>query len=162
MMNLEALELIPFLRQVKPQIVFTGLSTYVFNPATGRIAMHIDVWDSISNNEYFSAEGFLDFLKQLLRHNHKGDQSLVMKRLKELEIRRQQDGSLVAVRSFGGPVEQAGVEHTNLVKACKSLGLETSSDGYKLTKDTREILEALKRHEVMIEIDTGSFMSQWP
>ena len=159
MMKLEALESIPFLRQVKPQIVFTGLSTYVFNPTTGRIAMHIDVWDSISNNEYFSVEGFFDFLKQLLR---KGDQSLVMKRLKELEIRRQQDGSLVAVRSFGGPVEQAGVEHTNLVKACMSLGLETSSAAYKLTKDTREILEALQRHEVVIEIDTGSFMSQWP
>ncbi len=33
-----------------------GISTYVFNPDTGKIYRHIDVWDSISNQDFFSVE----------------------------------------------------------------------------------------------------------
>ena len=43
-----------------------GTSDYVFNPATGRICRHVDAWDSITNQKYFSVEGFLDFFSQLL------------------------------------------------------------------------------------------------
>ncbi|GFR50703.1 hypothetical protein Agub_g12960 [Astrephomene gubernaculifera] len=48
-----------------PTITFTGTSTYVFNPASGKICRHIDTWDSIRRQEFFSPEGFLDFLRQL-------------------------------------------------------------------------------------------------
>jgi hypothetical protein len=39
---------------------------YGFNPANGRINRHIDTWDSITNQKFFSWEAFGDFWKQLL------------------------------------------------------------------------------------------------
>lgn len=44
-----------------------GTSTYGFNPKNGRINRHIDTWDSIQNQQYFSFEAFGDFFKQLLQ-----------------------------------------------------------------------------------------------
>lgn len=35
------------------------------NPTTGKFLSHVDYWDSIRNNEYFSLEGLVDLLKQL-------------------------------------------------------------------------------------------------
>jgi uncharacterized membrane protein len=40
---------------------------YGFNPANGRINRHIDTWDSVSNQQFFSWEAFGDFWKQLLQ-----------------------------------------------------------------------------------------------
>eukprot|EP00967_Tisochrysis_lutea_P070869 scaffold93716_cov22-Tisochrysis_lutea.AAC.1 len=42
-----------------------GTSTYCFNPANGRINKHIDTWDSINNQEFFSVEAFADVLRQM-------------------------------------------------------------------------------------------------
>ena len=39
-----------------PVITFTGTSTYVFNPESGKICRHIDTWDSIDDQEFFSFE----------------------------------------------------------------------------------------------------------
>lgn len=50
-----------------PVITFTGTSTYGFNPSNGRINRHIDTWDSIQNQQYFSFEAFGDFFRQLLQ-----------------------------------------------------------------------------------------------
>ena len=167
-MTLTALDSIPILCKFKPQICFTGVSTYVFNPKSGKIATHIDLWDSISNNEYFSFEGFFDFLSQLLRYQP-DDNQMVIKRLKELEIRRQQDGSLVAVRSFGAKataeLAAAAAEHASLIKSCEKLGFAISQGraDYKLCTDDRQsVPDILKRHEIQIEIDEPSFMFQWP
>lgn len=49
----------------QPELVFTGLSIYGINPATGRFKSHKDVWDSIQDNAYFSREGLLDLLSQV-------------------------------------------------------------------------------------------------
>lgn len=49
-----------------PCCTASGTSTYVYRPETGRIFRHIDTWDSISNQTFFSLEGFLDFFRQLL------------------------------------------------------------------------------------------------
>lgn len=35
------------------------------NPTTGKFLSHVDYWDSIKDNEYFSLEGVTDLLKQL-------------------------------------------------------------------------------------------------
>eukprot|EP00775_Hariotina_reticulata_P003368 gene3368-3643_t len=51
----------------EPVITFTGTSTYGFNPANGKINRHIDTWDSISNQQFFSFEAFGDFWQQLLQ-----------------------------------------------------------------------------------------------
>ncbi|KAJ0977829.1 hypothetical protein J5N97_013303 [Dioscorea zingiberensis] len=49
----------------KPELVFTGCSIMGINPKTQKFCSHVDLWDSIKNNEYFSFEGLLDVLKQL-------------------------------------------------------------------------------------------------
>lgn len=48
-------------------LLAAGTSTYGFNPKNGRINKHIDTWDSIQNQKYFSFEAFGDFFKQLLQ-----------------------------------------------------------------------------------------------
>ncbi|CAL5443153.1 unnamed protein product [Camellia sinensis] len=49
----------------KPELVFTGTSVMGINPETEKFCSHVDYWDSIKNNSYFSLEGLLDVIKQL-------------------------------------------------------------------------------------------------
>lgn len=49
----------------KPELVFTGLSIMAVNPETKKFCSHLDLWDSVSNNDYFSFEGLVDVFKQL-------------------------------------------------------------------------------------------------
>ncbi|KAJ0442591.1 putative SOUL heme-binding protein [Helianthus annuus] len=49
----------------KPVLVFTGTSVMGVNPENGKFCSHVDYWDSIKNNEYFSTEALMDLLKQL-------------------------------------------------------------------------------------------------
>ncbi|KAI3714770.1 hypothetical protein L6452_21730 [Arctium lappa] len=49
----------------KPLLVFTGTSVMGINPENGKFCSHVDCWDSIKNNEYFSSEGLVDLIKQL-------------------------------------------------------------------------------------------------
>ncbi|KAL3650755.1 hypothetical protein CASFOL_007158 [Castilleja foliolosa] len=49
----------------KPELVFTGTSVMGINPETNKFCSHVDYWDSIENNDYFSMEGVLDVVKQL-------------------------------------------------------------------------------------------------
>ncbi|EOA22819.1 hypothetical protein CARUB_v10003537mg [Capsella rubella] len=49
----------------KPELVFTGTSIMGVNPETKKFNSHLDLWDSIKNNDYFSFEGLVDVFKQL-------------------------------------------------------------------------------------------------
>ncbi|XP_076958774.1 uncharacterized protein LOC143634629 [Bidens hawaiensis] len=49
----------------KPVLVFTGTSVMGINPENGKFSSHVDYWDSIKNNEYFSSEALMDLIKQL-------------------------------------------------------------------------------------------------
>ncbi|KAG0591894.1 hypothetical protein KC19_1G210000 [Ceratodon purpureus] len=49
----------------KPQLIFTGVSIMRVNPETGKFCAHIDLWDSIQNNDYFSVEGAKDVIRQM-------------------------------------------------------------------------------------------------
>ncbi|KAK2646072.1 hypothetical protein Ddye_021267 [Dipteronia dyeriana] len=49
----------------KPELIFTGTSVMGINPETGKFCSHVDFWDSIENNDYFSLEGLWDVFKQL-------------------------------------------------------------------------------------------------
>ncbi|CAN8265816.1 unnamed protein product [Cochlearia groenlandica] len=49
----------------KPELVFTGTSIMCVNPDTKKFCSHLDLWDSINNNDYFSLEGLVDVFKQL-------------------------------------------------------------------------------------------------
>ncbi|KAJ0785159.1 putative SOUL heme-binding protein [Helianthus annuus] len=49
----------------KPVLVFTATSVTGVNPENGKFCSHVDYWDSIKNNEYFSTEALMDLIKQL-------------------------------------------------------------------------------------------------
>ncbi|XP_004513575.1 uncharacterized protein [Cicer arietinum] len=49
----------------KPELVFTGTSVMGVNPENGKFCSHVDFWDSIEKNDYFSFEGLLELFKQL-------------------------------------------------------------------------------------------------
>ncbi|KAK4344224.1 hypothetical protein RND71_037318 [Anisodus tanguticus] len=49
----------------KPELIFTGTSVMGVNPKTNKFNSHVDYWDSIQNNDYFSLEGLVDVAKQL-------------------------------------------------------------------------------------------------
>ncbi|KAF8066298.1 heme-binding-like protein [Scenedesmus sp. PABB004] len=75
-----------------PVITFTGTSTYGFNPATRRINRHIDTWDSIANQDFFSTEAFADFFRQLLATRRTpplaGPRYTLLRRAPSFEVRR--------------------------------------------------------------------------
>ncbi|KAL9270227.1 hypothetical protein AKJ16_DCAP24812 [Drosera capensis] len=48
----------------KPELIITGTSVMEVNRVTRKIFNHVDYWDSIQCNEYFSVEGMLDIIKQ--------------------------------------------------------------------------------------------------
>lgn len=75
----------------KPELVFTGISIMGVNPLTQKFCSHVDLWDSIENNEYFSFEGLVDFLKQLRIYKTPDldtPEYLVLKRTANYEIRK--------------------------------------------------------------------------
>ncbi|QCE14073.1 hypothetical protein DEO72_LG11g1071 [Vigna unguiculata] len=49
----------------KPELIFTGTSVMGINPENGKFCTHVDFWDSIQKNDYFSFEGLLDVIRQL-------------------------------------------------------------------------------------------------
>lgn len=49
----------------KPELVFTGTSIMGINPHTQKFCSHVDIWDSIKNNDYFSLEGLWEVFRQL-------------------------------------------------------------------------------------------------
>ncbi|KAG6552097.1 hypothetical protein Mapa_006406 [Marchantia paleacea] len=55
----------PVLLPWRPQLIFTGTSVMTVNPETGRFNSHVDFWDSIKNNDYFSFEALQDVVSQL-------------------------------------------------------------------------------------------------
>ncbi|OVA00523.1 SOUL heme-binding protein [Macleaya cordata] len=49
----------------EPWVFLTGTSIMGINPENQKFCSHVDLWDSIGNNDYFSVEGLLDIIKQL-------------------------------------------------------------------------------------------------
>ena len=48
-----------------PVLKFTGTSRMGINPATGKFNSHVDTWDAISQQDYFSFEAFAHMLTQI-------------------------------------------------------------------------------------------------
>ncbi|KAL6974314.1 hypothetical protein U1Q18_028495 [Sarracenia purpurea var. burkii] len=75
----------------KPELVFTGTSIMGINPETGKFCSHVDYWDSIENNDYFSLEGLSDVKKQLWIYKTPDLESpryQIMKRTANYEVRK--------------------------------------------------------------------------
>ncbi|XP_040381027.1 uncharacterized protein LOC102710506 [Oryza brachyantha] len=74
----------------KPELIFTGLSIMGVNPQNLKFCSHVDIWDSIQNNEYFSFEGLGDVFKQLRIYktpDRETPKYLILKRTSNYEIR---------------------------------------------------------------------------
>ncbi|KAF7135995.1 hypothetical protein RHSIM_Rhsim08G0067400 [Rhododendron simsii] len=75
----------------KPELVFTGTSIMGINPETGKFCSHVDFWDSITINNYFSSEGLMDVIKQLRIYktpNLDSPKYQILKRTANYEVRK--------------------------------------------------------------------------
>ena len=86
-------------------LVFTGTSKLGVNPNTGKFCSHLDTWDAIQNQEYFSLEAFLHMLGQLFVERPEALSGEVLLKRKEFEVLRRADGRVVAVFGSGRGVE---------------------------------------------------------
>ncbi|KAK4604299.1 hypothetical protein RGQ29_012696 [Quercus rubra] len=74
-----------------PELVITGTSIMGINPETGKFCNHVDFWDSIKKNDYFSLEGLWDVLKQLRMYKTPELESpkyQILKRTANYEVRK--------------------------------------------------------------------------
>lgn len=75
----------------RPEIAFTGVSIMQVNPETGKFCKHVDRWDSIADNSYFSTEGLQDLLRQVTQIYQTPDLEspsyTVLRRFSDYEIR---------------------------------------------------------------------------
>ncbi|XP_023875337.1 uncharacterized protein LOC111987827 isoform X1 [Quercus suber] len=74
-----------------PELVITGTSIMGINPETGKFCSHVDFWDSIKKNDYFSLEGLWDVLKQLRIYKTPDLESpkyQILKRTANYEVRK--------------------------------------------------------------------------
>ncbi|KAA8523058.1 hypothetical protein F0562_009481 [Nyssa sinensis] len=75
----------------KPELVFTGTSVMGVNPETNKFCSHVDYWDSIEKNDYFSVEGLWDVMKQLRIYKTPDLESpkyQILKRTAKYEVRK--------------------------------------------------------------------------
>ncbi|KAL4437760.1 hypothetical protein ABPG77_005672 [Micractinium sp. CCAP 211/92] len=56
----------PLQRVFDPRLTFTGTSIMGINPKTGRFNRHVDTWDAVQQQDYFSVEAFIHMLSQVL------------------------------------------------------------------------------------------------
>ncbi|CAL8463772.1 g3306 [Coccomyxa elongata] len=75
-----------------PRLVFSGFSVLGYNPATGKWNKHVDGWDCLEDQEYFSVEGFSFVMGQMLQlskpPNRVTPEFIILKKYKDWEIRR--------------------------------------------------------------------------
>lgn len=103
-------------------LTFTGTSRLGISPDTGKFNRHIDTWDAIENQRYFSIEAFVHMLGQLIKSqkDNDNDNSLydVLVKRKEYEIREyRHDGRIFCVVTDQDPgMMQRVVERDGLKK----------------------------------------------
>ncbi|XP_062090674.1 uncharacterized protein LOC133796970 [Humulus lupulus] len=75
----------------KPEMVITGTSTMGINPETGKFCSHVDKWDSIRDNNFFSLEGLWHIMKQMSTFKSKDlgtPKYQILKRMTNYEVRK--------------------------------------------------------------------------
>ena len=63
--ELQLVQKTPLRKYWQPKLSFTGITYYGTNAETGLIDQHLDYWDNIDNQKYFSFEAFGDVLRQM-------------------------------------------------------------------------------------------------
>lgn len=85
---------------IRRELVFTGTSKLGINPETNRFCSHIDTWDAIQNQDYFSVEAFLHMIGQLFAQRPEALRGEVLLKRDAYEVLRR-DGRFVAVPVHG-------------------------------------------------------------
>jgi hypothetical protein len=82
-----------------------GTTTYVIDPETGLIVRHLDTWDSIDNQKYFSVEGFADVLSQIFNFERTPDlptaKFTLLKYVSAISCKNKQLGNQVSLVLLG-------------------------------------------------------------
>ncbi|KAK9804190.1 hypothetical protein WJX72_000175 [[Myrmecia] bisecta] len=82
----------PFKYFWDPRFAFSGLTILGYNPDTGKWNKHVDAWDAVEDNEFFSLEAFVFAFKQMAQvstpPNRFTPEFQIYKRYKDWEIRR--------------------------------------------------------------------------
>lgn len=75
-----------------PRLVFTGITIFNVNPESGKIAAHIDRWDCLNDNDFFSFQGLRYVLKEMVNPSHGANKETplfnILKKYWEWEVRR--------------------------------------------------------------------------
>lgn len=75
-----------------PRLAFTGLTVLGYHPNTGKWNKHVDAWDAVQNNRFFSPEAFVFAFSQMLQvskpPNRFTPEFQIYKKYKGWEIRR--------------------------------------------------------------------------
>ncbi|BDA48214.1 probable heme-binding-like protein At3g10130, chloroplastic at C-terminar half [Coccomyxa sp. Obi] len=101
----------PISRFWDPKLVFTGTSVMGINPSNGKFNRHLDYWDAIENQQYFSWEAFGHVLQQMtdvsrIPKDLPTPFYTVLKKFKEFEVRRY-DSMLVAEADMDSRSQEA-------------------------------------------------------
>ena len=97
----------------RPTVQFTGRSILTADIATEKFTRHVDVWDSVEDNQYFSMEALRDLLGQLL--NVRVTPSLetptftTLLRYRNFEVRRYDSFSVAETPMAGAAAGAAGL-----------------------------------------------------
>ncbi|KAF3791883.1 Heme-binding-like protein [Nymphaea thermarum] len=146
----------------KPELVFTGTSVMGINPLTRKFSSHVDFWDSIKQNDYFSLEGLVDFIKQLRIYKTPDLESpkyQVLKRTANYEIRKYESFLVVETKvdKLSGSVGFNNV-------AGYIFGKNASSEKFKMTTPvfTKALDEEPSRVFIQIVLPQGNDLDGLP
>ncbi|EXB76273.1 hypothetical protein L484_025630 [Morus notabilis] len=115
----------------KPELVLTGTSIMGINPETGKFCTHVDLWDSVRENNFFSMEAFWYIIKQVRKYSPLAamegtDSSLDLTNQGTVDMRNKKRGSIAAVLRFSGkPTEKIVREKDKILRS------RLSADGLK-------------------------------
>lgn len=127
-------------------LTFTGTSRLGISPETGKFNRHIDTWDAVRQQKYFSMEAFIHMLGQLIAgQDHPQSYDVLLKR-KDYEIREYRDENNKVACVFTNHdlatrdvdwirhiVERDGLE-TYLVGPIMSPTVEVALDSFNLSE----------------------------
>jgi len=124
----------------QPLVIFTGTSTYEWSADHGRIVSHIDRWDSIQRQAYFSPEGLRDLLMQLFRQPFRNLEGTILYRFRDIMIVQQRDGAVIArgvYRALSLAELEAQLEKTFPVHGYRAVSEENDAERSNATGRVR-------------------------
>ncbi|KAK4785099.1 hypothetical protein SAY86_001788 [Trapa natans] len=156
----------------KPELILTGTSVMGINPATGKFCSHVDYWDSIQNNEYFSLEGLLDVFKQLRIYKTpclETPKYQILKRTANYEVRRYEPFIIVEadgdkLSGSKGFKDVAGRVYSYQLQSMYILGKNSSQEKMQMTTPvlTQALDNVLSKVTIQIVLPLEKDMNNLP